>query len=413
MLLVDPATLLGPISPYLLGSNHGPWIGLPAEMLPAAYESGVKAVRFPGGAWGDRNELKSYHIDAFIGLTEQMGAIATISTNLREGTPEQAADLVRYTNIEKGYGVAYWSIGNEPSLFAAELQVVDKMADYDTERFNREWRESAVAMKEVDPDIKLMGPEVHQFSHDSGGNPKDSSGRDWMVEFLKANGDMVDVVTFHRYPFPRGGARVSATIEDLRQHSREWEQTIVYLNGLIEELTGRAIPIALTEVNTHWTSSAGGEATPDSHYNAIWVAEMLGRLMRKNLLMVNHWMLTSHGSSGGWGLIGRGELRPSYYVYQLYDKFGSERVHAESGVDDVSVYAARAEDGTLTLLIINLADTEKQVTLQLLDQAPPEAELWRLDPDQLPVESSRFKFPAGGELSLPMQSVTLLAVSQQ
>ena len=56
-LSVVPQAELGPISPYLLGSNYGPWIAVPVDMLPAAYDSGVTAIRFPGGEWGDRNEL--------------------------------------------------------------------------------------------------------------------------------------------------------------------------------------------------------------------------------------------------------------------------------------------------------------------------------------------------------------------
>lgn len=380
---------------------------MPVDMLPAAFASGVKAIRFPGGAWGDRNNLKSYQIDAFIEFCRQVGAIPTISVRLREGSPEQAAELVRYTNVEKEYGVVYWSIGNEPTLFAAELRAVGRADDYDTEQYNAEWRELALAMKEVDPNIKLLGPEIHQFNYDDNFNPKDSSGRDWMTEFLKANGDLVDVVTFHRYPFPKSREEVSVTIEELRQHTREWQRTIVYLRGLIQEITGRDIPIAITEVNTHWNSAVGGETTPDSHYNAIWLAEMFGQLMSQDVFMVNHWMLTSHGNYGGWGLIGRGELRPSYYVYQLYNKFGAELLYAGSGVEDVSIYAARRDDGALTLMIVNLADTEKQAALQVQGEALLQAELWRLDPEHLPEAASVFSFPAGGMLSLSPQSVSL------
>jgi hypothetical protein len=411
VLSVIPSVNLGPISPYLLGSNYGPWIAVPADMLPAAYASGVKAIRFPGGAWGDRNNLKPYHIDPFISFCQQMGAIPTISVRLREGTPGQAADLVRYVNVEKGYGVVYWSIGNEPTLFAAELRTAGKADDYDTVQFNTEWREFANAMKEVDPTIQLLGPEIHQFNYDDSYNPKDSAGRDWMTEFLKANGDLVDVVTFHRYPFPRSSAQPTVTVDDLRRHTQEWGKIMVYLRGLIQEITGRDIPIAVTEVNTHYNEAMGGEATPDSHYNAIWLAESLGQLMRQDIFMVNHWMLTSGRSYGGWGLIGSSELRPSYYTYQLYDKFGTEQVYAGSGVTDVSIYAAQRDDGVLTLMIVNLADSERPATLQVRGVTSRQAELWRLDPDQLPEEVSAFSLPADGGLTLPPQSVSLFILN--
>ena len=115
----------------------------------------------------------------------------------------------------------------EPTLFAAELRQLGVAEDYDTEQFNQDWREIALAMREVDSTIKLMGPELHgTYASNFESNPKDSSGRDWMVEFLKANSDLVDVVTFHRYPFPQGEQRV--TIDDLRQNAKEWDLTIPY-----------------------------------------------------------------------------------------------------------------------------------------------------------------------------------------
>lgn len=406
---VVPEAALGAISPYLLGSNYGPWVSVAPAMLPAAYESGVTIIRFPGGAWGDRNNLRPYHIDYFMDFVAQVGAKASISARLREATPEQAAELVRYVNIEKGYGVEYWSIGNEPTLFAAELQTVGRADDYDTVQFNREWREFAEAMKAMDPTIKLVGPEVHQFTDNPNLNPKDSAGRDWMIEFLKANGDMVDVVTFHRYPFPSGN--FSVTVEDLRAHTREWARTLPYLRGLIQEHTGRDIPIAITEVNTHWNQAIGGEATPDSHYGAIWLAEMLGQLMRQDVFMVNHWMLTSQGGQGGWGLIGRSELRPSYYVFQLFKQFGEERAYAESGVADVSVYAAKRADGVLTVLVVNLADEAQTVALQVEGMGLGTAVIQQLTPEQNP-EAAPFTFPADGAITLPPQSVTLFEIGE-
>lgn len=409
-IVIAPQIDTGTVSPYIFGSNYGPWVAVPVEMLPAAFDSGVTAVRFPGGAWGDDNDLKSYHIDPFIAFTEQMGAIPTFNARLLKATPEQAADLVSYVNVKKEYGVEYWAIGNEPTLFAAELQRVDKSDDYDTERFNREWREFALAMREVDPTIKLIGPEIHQFSFDTAANPKDSAGRDWMIEFLKDNGDLVDVVSFHRYPFPRGNN--NASIDDLRQHTQEWDKTIPYLRELIQEHTGRELPIAITEVNTHYSKAVGGEATPDSHYNAIWLAEMFGRLIQQNVFMVNHWMLTSKGGQGGWGIIGFGELRPSYYVFQIYRKFGTELVHVESGVTDVSAYAAKRDDGALTVMIVNLADEARSASFLIQGQAFSKAVLWRLDMDNVPDGETAVSIPTETPLSLPPQSVSLFILNQ-
>ena len=132
-----------------------------------------------------------------------------------------------------------------------------------------------------------------------------------MVEFLEANGDMVDIVTYHRYPFPETRSSGNATIEDLRQDLPEWTRTVQYLRKLIQEKTGREIPIGVTETNSHYTPAVQGEGTPDSFYNAIWWADILGRMIAEQVLIVNHFLLTSTtAGQGGWGLIARGEVRP-------------------------------------------------------------------------------------------------------
>lgn len=408
-LVIVPNAALGTISPYVLGSNYGPWTAVPADMLAAAFDSGVKVVRFPGGAWGDRNELKPYQVDAFMNFVDQIGtegADVMINVNLRDGTPEQAAELVRYVNIEKGYGVNYWAIGNEPTLFGEELKITGRADDYDTEQFNREYRQFAEAMRAVDPTIKLIGPELHQYQPVEDSNPKDSSGRDWMIEFLKANGDIVDVVSFHRYPLPGGSPNGIFTFEDLQRQSYEWEHTFAYLNGLIAEHTGREIPIAVTEVNTYWSPAVQGDVTPDSHYAAIWYAELLGQAIESDVFMVNHWLLAQAGT--GHGMIDRADVRPSYHTLQLFRKFGAEQVVAESGVEGVSVYAALRDDGALTVIVNNLNDEAQTATLQLPDDISREAELWRLDVEHDPDSAETIAIPDDNTLTFPAQSVSLL-----
>src|SRR5215207_11464968 len=105
ILFVDPSVSLGPISPLVYGSNYGPWLVVSFDMLPAAYESGVTILRFPAGAWGDHNDLKAYHIDQFMDFANKTGAAAIFSVRLLGGMPEQAAEMVRYTNIERKYNV--------------------------------------------------------------------------------------------------------------------------------------------------------------------------------------------------------------------------------------------------------------------------------------------------------------------
>jgi hypothetical protein len=204
MLYVDPSVSLGPISPLIYGSNYGPWLTVSFDMLDEAYDSGITILRFPAGAWGDHNNVKTYQVDQFMDFTNKVGAKAMFNVRLLDGTPEQAAEMVRFTNVERKYNVEYWAIGNEPTLYNSELK--SRGETYDTDRFNKEWRTFAEAMKQVDPTIKLIGAEINQLSYDTtpGATTNFSEwDEQWFVDFLKANGDLVDIVSFHRYPFPR------------------------------------------------------------------------------------------------------------------------------------------------------------------------------------------------------------------
>jgi hypothetical protein len=401
-LVVDASEDLGPINPLVYGTNHGPWAAVPVELLPAAETAGITWIRFPGGNWGDLNDIAPWQLDAFIGLCNLMGAEPSVHVRLENGMPEQAAELVRYANIEKGYGVRYWAIGNEPNLFD----------DYDTEQFNRDWRAIAEAMLAVDPSIILLGPELSQYPPDFAATPKDREGRDWMAEFLQANGDMVDIVTIHRYPFPVQ-VNTPTTIDEMRVNSAEWDTIIPNLRALIREVTGRDLPVGVTEVNSHWSSSYGGPASPDSFYNAIWLGDVLGRLIMQKVEMVAHFTLQSPNSYGGWGLFGKFEdIRPSYYVYQMYQRFGTELLGATNNDDpDVTIYAARREDGALTLIVVNLADEAqtRSLTLNGFEPGGP-AEVWLFDAEHNAEQVDALEIASGMALTVPAQSVSLYIV---
>lgn len=399
ILYVDANTSLGEISPYLYGTNYGPMHAITMDMMPYALEAGFTAFRFPGGAWGDETDLRPFQIDQFMDFCKQFGALPTISVRLKNGKPEVAAELVRYTNLDKRYGVVYWSIGNEPTLYEGDLRET-----YDTVRFNREWRAIAEAMKAVDPTIKLMGPELHQWGVDLQSTPKDSSGRDWMIEFLKANGDLVDVVTVHRYPLWKPSAQM-VTPAELRANTQEWDNLVIYLRSLIHELTGRDLPIAFTEVNSDPRSVMLGEATPDTLYNAIWYADVLGRLGRQGVFMVNQWVISQRTT--GLGLFMGNTIRPTLYTFYLYKRFGRERIYASSGIPDVNIYAARRDDGALTLMVVNLKDTEQRVPIRLDGISPTQAEVWRLDAEHNAESLGVEPFGKDGTLTLPPWSATL------
>ncbi len=334
---------MGKVSRFVLGTNHGPWTFLNPEVMPQFMESGISLIRFPGGNWGDQNNLEAWHIDSFMTLVQQINAEPLFCARLAGGSPEQAVALMRYT-IQQGYKIRYWSIGNEPNLYEG----------YTTPQFNADWRKFALALKAVDPDIILVGPDISQFTDSPTVDPKDAAGRDWLREFLKTNGDLVDVVAVHRYPFPKQ-MNERPTRAELFANTAQWDSIPANLRAVVRESTGRDLPIAITEFNSSWVGTIGGETGMDTFNNALWLGDVLGRLIRQRVDILAQFTLQSSPGVGGYGLFARYDPRPSYYTYLMYKDFGNELVYAQSDQSQLSLYAARQGD-TLTLMFVNLTD---------------------------------------------------------
>lgn len=353
--VIDPDFELGEISPYIYGVNHGPWAFVTTKVLPQAIEGGFSFIRFPGGNWGDRNTMTPLEMENAAMLAEMLGAELSISVRLRGGTPEKAAELVQTANQELGLNVRYWSIGNEPELYG----------DYDTVRYNQEWRAIAEAMLAVDPEIILIGPDVTQFTGNPAADPRDEQGLYWIDEFLKQNGDLVDIVSIHRYPFPSSLASSGTTREQLYQSAEEWETIIPALRSKIREHTGEDLPVAVTEVNSHWTNVLGQEASPDSFANAIWWADVLSRMIMQDVEVVTYFSLQSNANIGSYGLFERYGIRPTYYVYQVFKGLGSTRVYASSNDADVTLLASQCADGDIAILLVNRSLENKELPLEV------------------------------------------------
>jgi hypothetical protein len=420
---VDASTSLGTISPYVYGANLGQDSIIPLSLMPEAEALGLNYLRY-GGGHSDRQDLRKNLVDLHVYQSRQIGAEPAMTVRLLGGTPEQAADMVNYANIEKEYNIRYWSIGNEPNLFEG-LKGGDYVVDtYTTEDLNREWRAIAEAMLEVDPDIILVGPDITQYvvldiddagniqylENSGGGHPRDRDGRDWLQEFLKANGNLVDIVSIHRYLYPGAGgsSTANATIDGLRENSKEWDVAIPNLKQMIRDVTGRDIPIAITEVNSNSNTSSGGEASLDSFYNAIWLSDILGRMIRQQVEIVAYWDMQGIGNRS-WGLLTQDGVRPTYYTYLMYTHFGTELLTAESPDPYLSVFAAQRDDGSLTLMVVNLADDEKTASFALEGFTPGGlAEVWRFDAETNAeqIESADMT----GSIIVPGQSMTIYVV---
>lgn len=400
VLYVDAGSSLGPISPLVYGTNTGPWQNLGPSRMAMIRENRFTLLRFPGGNWGDENSLWEGQIDEFMALSREIGTEPVFHVKLFQGDPETAARWVRYANIEQGYGIKYWSIGNEPDLYDDNRGA----EGYGVEQFNAEWRTFAEAMKAVDPTILLMGPEISQYTARTWDNPHDPAGKDWLVDFLRANGDLVDIVSIHRYPF----GLTDPSPQELLRSTSEWDAMIPLLRQQIREATGRDVPIAVTEVNSNWGNRQGNPATPDTYVNALWWADVLGRLIEQRIDLVAHFALAD---AGGLGMLDVQEPRPIYYVFSLYREFGSELLYSSSDDPGVSIVASRREDGALAVMLINLGAEAVTKPLRIEGFTPSgSAGVWLLDETHNAENTGMLELSGDPDVTLPPYSATLLVI---
>jgi len=397
-LFVDAGSDQGPISPLVYGTNIGPTLWPPFDLQPQVQAAKLTTLSYPGGNYGDLYDLQPFGIDTFIAYCRTLGAEPRIVVRLKGSTPANAAESVKYANVTKGYAVKYWGIGNEADLYANDDP------SYTVDKYDADWREFAQAMRAVDPSIKLIGPDVSQFT----ANPTDAfmnARVAWMSSFLKANGDLVDIVSIHRYPLPKD-INTPITVDDLRAGGKEWDQIIPTLRTLIKTQTGKDLPVAVTEINSSWVANNGTDWSMDSHMNAIWFADVLGRLIEQKVLMVDQFAIATQ-----YGIVGGLAINPIYYDYLMYGQFGTKLVRSASDDPLVSVYASKRSDGTLAVMIVNLSATAQTKPITILGWAGISAEEWLFDKAHKAEKTGTAQLGDGG-VTLAAESVTLLIVEK-
>ena len=117
-------------------SNTAPWNGLWTYTDPDT-----------GLGYSYKHSYRAEIIDSYADFAAQLGAETVIQVNICDNNPKMWADMITYTNVEKGYNFKYWELGNEIDL---------KDCITPTEYANR-FVVYQAALKAVDPSIKVRG----------------------------------------------------------------------------------------------------------------------------------------------------------------------------------------------------------------------------------------------------------------
>ncbi len=325
-------------------------------------------------------------VDALVAYARAVGAEPILQVPVlgdtagKLPTPDTAAEMVTYANVTKGYGIKYFSVGNEPDIYpdpgsgTAPVRPGYKPADVCTTA-----TAFVAAMKAVDPTIQIVGPDL-AWKYQAG-----NGANDWLTPILQSCGSLFDIVSIHRYPF----AAAMATAPAAKADAASFRQTVKSVRGILQATGQSAKPLALTEMNVAYdaTSCVLG-ASPATVGGALWLADALGSAIDLGLWTSAVWDI-SDDEVWALGLIGSAPAhvpRPAYYAYQLYaDHFGPTSIAVASAPAGVTAYASRNAAADATEIIYtnwNTHDVGVQVTVTDLATAPA-APTFRLPAESL------------------------------
>lgn len=367
--------------------NTGAYAPVPA-MVGYAKDIGMRYARFPGGGgvhWYNWKDAvgpiadRPLHLDAngeyvpitfglpeFLKTAQAMGADPVIEVSEYTGTPQDAADLVEYLNAPSGtnpnggtawaairdqdrealglppgpWNVKWFEYGNETYLGNSADSALSLSAD----QYVTEYKKYQTAMKSVDPNIKL-GAVIE---------PPRYIGT-WSDRVILGTGRFADFYITHSYVLSyrrNDGVPGADTLFSIALAGTDNQLASYYkkINNLVLELTGRTVPIAVTEFNGGFVQSG---PVPYRHTlgDALVNADQIRQLMHDpNIIMGDYWQY----ANSYWGMINSSGtpdvLRPNYYPFLFYNKhFGDTLLNAQVNVgtyDSAGGYGVAPASGT-------------------------------------------------------------------
>jgi Cellulose binding domain/Fibronectin type III domain len=369
-----------------------------ADLLRAA---GVGMRRYPGGSyadiyhWADHTAPGGFvapgtDFDTFVAGVRRTGAQPMIITNYGTGTAAEAAGWVRYANVEKGYGVKYWTVGNENygnGHYGAAWE-----ADHHEDKSPRAYASAVVefadAMKAVDPTVKV-GAVLTTPANWPDAVVAEGDAGSWNDVVLATAASKLDYVDVHWYP---GGASAAESLAK----SDHIVDAVHLLRQQIAKYAGAdaaRIGISLTEINV----GVGRNTQP----GALFLADTYAGLLANGVFTVQWWNvhngietvstvagqtdyhdfgMFSSGNCTADGSVCQPPLNTPfapYHALSMMDAFvrpGDQFLRAATDNPLVTAHAARRPGGGLAVLLLNKdPDNAHPVDIHYAGYAPAAA----------------------------------------
>jgi hypothetical protein len=394
------------ISPYLFGENA--W--MPATIGSVSYgghlddhwgdidASGVGIMRYGGIAVDrDADPRLQATLDQYVAMADHMrgiGAEPVLEVPFWHWTwsAQQAAAIVNYVNIVNHRGVKYWIVGNEPDYkygYTSASQIAPYLRSY------------AAAMKEVDPSIKVIGPELASYSQTILDGLTDANDPDNDITAPVPNKPYfyVDVVTFHHYNGLDGNNVTSRdpVVNSLTQGS--FNGNVSHLKTRLTACNTRwgrtgdnALQLGVTESNVNYDNAPGDNLYlygAQSFLGGQWWAEFLGTAARDGVDMVTFWSVIEGNPQLGY-LSHDGIKQPSYYHFKMMaENFRGAVADTTDNQLLVKTFASKASDQIAVVIINQEENAGFTYTVRLNTQAIAGGSNLKINVDAgLPIEST-------------------------
>ncbi|WP_246886016.1 LPXTG cell wall anchor domain-containing protein [Streptomyces sp. GESEQ-4] len=440
---VDAGTSLGTVPSSGVGLNTGfgdEHMGT-AKVTSLMKAAGVRQLRYPGGSGADEYHWKTHtsgdgtgwipsntDFDSFMATAKKVGAQPILTANYGSGTPQEAADWVKYANVDKGYGVKYWEIGNEVygngHYGDGKGWETDNHADKSPKEYGKNLVAYSKAMKAVDPKVKIGAVlTTPGFWPDKEKAPGDSA--DWNNTVLSIAGSSIDFVIVHWYP---GGK----TTADLLNTPSRIAGVRSSLRSLIAKYTGSraaSVEIAVTE------NGAVGSPAQTSQAAALFAPDTYMTWFEQGATHVDWWNLhngtdqaptTVHGQTDyqDGGVLSAGTCAggkcepprdtpfPTYWGIRSLTalaKPGDTMVKSSSRNSSVAVHAVRSSNGGLNVMLINKSpQSAAQVSLSYAGFTPAAGAVTTVSYAKGDTALTTAKRGTAGAQKLPPYSITTL-----
>jgi hypothetical protein len=356
------------ISPYLVGTNL--WYTNPsAEVWNLTKASGVQMIRI-GGAEYDRNMPSNATILSWVKNIRANGAEPIIQVSQYKSAAV-AASLVKYLNVDKSGEIApvkYWNIGNEPWL-QANRPATSSMAAFVATYF----KPIAAAMKEIDPTIKIYGPDECYYMEDAYNALFGSKGANDIAGKIPGKDYYYcDGISWHRYPNIDASALSYAGIDDFKGSIVKCKARVDFANNAHNRTGDDKLSWGIGEYN------AEGGSKVHSWENGQMFGGILGLCMKYEAMYATSWSMFENGGSRSgtdFSMIdGTMKPRASYWHMQFVaEYFKGSYIDGTSSSTDFIVYGAQNEEQTAVMIMNRASGALKEYTLQLNDTATSDA----------------------------------------